>query len=305
MGYFAGLLVKLPAVIYNADMFLFNAWQFTLSCYLISIVLFFQLYKAAVTGAKHDGAATILLQIVGSTAAVLLMPFFSFTIPTDWKTYVLLLAACVFYALNDRMQTTARRELQVSTIAVLNQMTNVFLILIGVLVFHEALVGMKLLGAGLILLANFLLVYSKGKVEINKHTLVAVAANLFFAVAISIDIGISELFNLPFYIVVTLGVPGLFIALLEKISFKQIAAEFVPAKRKTILAAGTIWTLVILFSLRTFQLGEVTTVVPLQASSVLLSIILAFFWFGEKENWLKKIVAGLLVLAGVTAIVMG
>lgn len=68
----------------------------------------------------------------------------------------------------------------------------------GITVFKESFVLTKILGAGLILFANIFLFYEKGKLKLNKYAWLGVLSKLFFSIAVSVDIGISNQFNLPF-----------------------------------------------------------------------------------------------------------
>jgi drug/metabolite transporter (DMT)-like permease len=278
---------------------LFNAWQINLIAHLISLVVFFQCYKLAVRNVKRDGAATILLQTLASIAVLFLVPFFPFILPSDPKFYLLLLAACIFYAINDRLQTTARKNLQVSVYSIVNQLSNVFLIIIGLTIFREGLVLQKLVGAGLILFGNIFLFYKKGTFKPNKYVWVAVVASLFCAIAISTDIGISKQFNLPFYIMITLALPALIILFGERIKLSEVLREYSGQDRKWYVITGIAWAFTIFFSLRAFQLGSVTTIVPLAATAVLLNVIVAYLFLGEKKDEWRKIIAALLVIAGI------
>jgi len=278
---------------------IFNTWQFNLTGYLICVVAFYQFYKLAVSNAKQDGAATILLQLIASIAVLFLAPFFIFKFPADPKFYILLIGASIFYTLNDRLQTTARKHLQVSVFTIVNQLTTVFLILYGLTIFREQFLITKVIGAALILLANALLLYKRGKNQPSKYILVAVTATIAFATAMSIDIGISKQFNLPIYIMLTLFIPAIILLLAEKIKFAEIKAEYTGEDKKYYLLTGVFWALTIFFSLRSFQFGEVTTIVPLQATNVLLNVSVAYFALGERKDGLKKIIAALLVMFGI------
>lgn len=276
-----------------------NTWQFNLISYLFFIVLFFQHYKLAVKNAKRDGAATVLLQLIAGGSILVLAPLFSLAIPSDLKYWLLLIVACVFYALNDRLQTTARKHLPVSTFSIVNQLSTVFLIAIGLTVFNETFAINKIVGALLILAANFLLVYKRGSVKIDPNIWVAVCATLVFSVAISVDIGISKVFNLPFYIMLTLIIPAVMLYFGEKISMKEVKAEYNSESKKFYIITGVTWGLAILFLLRAFRFGEVTTIVPLQATTVLLNVLTAYIFLNEREDRLKKVAAACLVIAGV------
>lgn len=276
-----------------------NTWQFNVIGFLITNVIFFQFYKRAVKEAHHDGAATILLQIVAGTSILVLAPFMPFGFPDNPLTYLLFVAACVFYAINDRIQTTARKHLEVSVFSILSQFLNIFLILYGFIIFQEAVTAAKIVGALCILAGNVLLFYKKGSFTINKYSLLSIGASLALATAVTIDIGISEQFNLPFYIMMTLIVPGLFIAIAERIKPAAILKEYNRVSFKYFVWAGSAWSLSIFFILRAFQLEEVSLIVPFQATAVLLNVLVATMLFKEKDAIGKKIIAALLVILGV------
>lgn len=276
-----------------------NTWHFNLFGYLVANVLFFQFYKVAVKQAHHDGAATILLQMVAGTSILLLVPFMPFVFPDNPLTYVLFITACIFYAINDRIQTTARKHLEVSVFSILNQFLNIFLILYGFIIFQEAVTTAKIIGALCIIAGNIFLFYKKGKFSVNKYSVLSIGASLALATAVTIDIGISAQFNLPFYIMLTLIVPALFIALIERIKPRAIIKEYNNVSFKYYLITGCAWALSIFFALRSFQLGEVSLIVPLQATAVLLNVVVASIIFKEKDNLWKKLVAALLVILGV------
>lgn len=279
----------------------FNTWQFSLVMYYIFVVTFFQFYKLSVQHVKKDGAATIILQTIAGLSQFLLIPFFAWQLPDTAVVFLLLTAACVFYAVNDRLQTTVRKNLDVSVFSILNQFGTVFLIVYGFLIFKDEVVLTKIVGALLIIAANMWVFYKPGKRKfvVNNYYVLGVVALLAFATAITIDIGISEKFNLPFYIGLTLLVPALMIAGLEKIRFKSISEEWTRGNKKLYFITGLSWGLTILFGLRAFQLGEVSTIVPLQAITVILNVLVAYVFLKERTDRLKKFLAAIAAVVGV------
>lgn len=276
-----------------------NSWWFNLIGYLIFVVVFSQYYKLAVRNAKKDGAATILLQTIAGISILLLAPFLPFKFPNDPKIYLLLVAASIFYALNDRMQTTARKNLQVSLYVILDRLSAIFLIIFGFTIFKNQFVWEKVIGAALIFLGNFIVLYKRGKIEFNKYIFLSVLATLTFAIAVSIDIGISKNFNLPFYIMLTLLIPAAMIAVAEKINPRELLEQYNRKDKKNYLITGFSWGLLIFFLLRAYQFGQVTVVASLAAISVLLNVLVAYVFLKEQDHKLKKIVAALITIAGV------
>jgi drug/metabolite transporter (DMT)-like permease len=230
------------------------------------------------------------------------MPFFKFTFPTDIKVYIFLGLAIIFYAITDRINTTARRGLDVSTYSILGQLSTVFVITWGILFFKEDIIIKKIIGSLLILLGNIIVIYKKGKFEFNKYVLMSILGNLSMSIAISIDVGISDQFNMPIYVAATLIIPALIITLIERIKIKDIINEFKLGNKKAITIVGLTWGTMILQMLRLYQLGEVTTIAPLCSITTILNVLVAYLLLKEKDSLWKKILASIIVVLGIVLI---
>lgn len=278
---------------------IFNLWQVNLILYIVFIIGFFQFYRLAVKNTKDDAAATIVLQLIAALSAFSLFPFFPIDFPTDPKVWILLLVATIFYGISDRIQTPVRKHLEVSVVAIVGQLSTVFLLIYSVILFKEPLILPKIIGAVLIISGNILLQFKKGTFHVNKYVWFIAIASLSYATAVSIDIGTSVSFNLPIYIFFTFSFPAIFIMVLERKFVASIKTELTTGATTYLLLTGLCWGFAVFFSLRSFQLGNVSTIVPLQASTVLLNVLVAYFFLGEKKDEWKKILAALLVIGGI------
>lgn len=295
---------------------LFDLWQFYLIFSLIFSVLFFQAYKLAVQNAKNDAAATILLQIIAGLSMIPLIPLFQFKWPQNPINYLLFCAAIVFFTISDRAQTTARKHLDVSLVTILLQLGTVFLVTFGIIFYKEPASIPKILGALLIVAANILVIYEGKKStklkrqnlwgqitstikNIDPYVFTALIAVVCFSIGITIDIGNSEQFNLPFYIMLSLIVPAVLLAIFDDVNFEQIKHEYNISNKKWYLITGISWGLLIITNLRSLQLGEITTVIPLQSLNVILNVIFAYIILHERKDLFKKIFAALIIAVGI------
>lgn len=281
-----------------------NTWWFNLILYLILYVLFTQFYKIATRSSKNDGALTILLQFLGGLIVLLFVPLFKFQFPSNIKTYIFLGIACVFYAITDRVNTTARRGLDVSTFSILGQLSTVFLIAWGIIFFKESIVLKKIIGALLIIIGNVIVLYRKGKFELNKYVIYSLLANLAMSIGISVDVGISDKFNMPIYVASTLILPSLMILLVDKVKISDVVSEYKSGDKKSILLVSSSWGIMIIAMLRAYQFGSVTTIAPICSITTILNVFVAYFLLKEKNSLLKKIVAALIVILGIVLIKM-
>ena len=283
---------------------LLNSLAANIIGFYIFAVLFHQGYKLAVRNTKNYAAATVLLQFLGSASAAFLIPLWPLKFSSDPIIYVLVIVASIFYAATDRLNTVVRKHLEVSIYSILSQISTVFIIIIGLSVFKEPLVPTRVLGAVIILLGNVVVHYNKGKFQLNRYVQLAVLASILFAIAISLDIGIVDGFNLPFYVSLTLFLPGVILGVVEKVSIADLQKEITSKAQGWYVLTGIGWALWMYFGLRSFQLGDVTTVVPLQSVAVLLNVIAAYIFLNERNAETKKLIAAILVMIGIALTVM-
>lgn len=279
-----------------------NTWWFNIIAYLILYIVFTQFYKMATKSSKNDGALTILLQFLSGIIVLIFMPFFKFQFPNNFNTYIFLGIACIFYAIADRVNTTARRGLEVSVYSILGQLSTVFVIAWGIIFFKETIILKKLLGALLILIGNVAVLYKKRKFQWNKYILFSLLGNLAMSIGISVDVGISDQFNMPLYVALTLVVPSLLIFLIERIKIVDIIGEFKNGNKKAILSVCCSWGIMIITMLRAYQFGSVTTIAPLCAITTILNVFVAYFALKEKDSLLKKVLAAVIVILGIILI---
>lgn len=277
-------------------------WIVWIIIYLIIYVIFNQFYKISTKSLTKEGALTVLLEFIGAVTILLLFPFFEIKFPTDIRVYILLGLSIIFYTIVDRMNTTVRRGIEASTYSMISQLSTVFMIFAGILFFKEPFVLNKFIGAMLIVFSNIIIFYKRGEKKLDKYVLLGIIANLFFTAAIFLDVNISDNFNLPFYVTLTLGVPAILIFIFERIKFSDIKTEFKNGNKKAMIITSISWSLAIVAQLRAYQLGNVSIIAPLCALNVVLNVIVGYFLLKEKDDIPKKIISACLIILGIVLI---
>ncbi len=279
-----------------------NNWLLYVLFYLVLATMFTQFYKTATKTLKKAGALTILLQMIAGLTVLILCPLFEFKFPTDVKIYIMLGLSIIFYAISDRINTTVRSGIEASTFSILKQLSTTFMIFAGLIFFKEEFILTKFIGAMLIIFSNVLIFYRKGKFEFNKYILLGVLANITFTIALFLDVNISEGFNLPIYVALTLIIPALLIMIFERIKPSEIKNELVNGNKKSIFITALSWGIMIVSQLRAYQLGNVTIVAPLCALTVILNVIVGYLFLNEKDNLLRKIISAIIIIISIILI---
>jgi len=281
---------------------LLNNWLLYVILYLFFATVFTQSYKVATKSLKKAGALTVILQTTAGLTALLLCPFFEFKFPTDIKIYIFLGISIIFYAITDRINTTVRSGIEASTFSVLKQLSTTFMIIAGLVFLKEEFVITKFIGAMLIIFSNVLIFYNKGEMKFNKYVLLGIIANISFTIALFLDVNISENFNLPIYVAMTIIIPAVLISIFERISPKDIKEEFVNGNKKAMLLTGTTWGISIVTNLRAYQLGNVTIIAPLCALTVMLNVIVGYLFLRERDHLVRKIISAILIIISIILI---
>ncbi|MDQ5969749.1 MAG: family transporter, partial [Patescibacteria group bacterium] len=84
-----------------------------------------------------------------------------------------------------------------------------------------------------------------------------------------------------------------------KIKLPVVKAEWSNSNKRYYMVTALAWGLTILFSLRAFQLGQVSTIVPLQAVAVMLNVMVAYIFQNERKDLAKKLLSAVVVIIGV------
>lgn len=281
---------------------LLNNWVTYVCLYVLLVPVFTQSYKKSTKNLQKPGALTVLLEIIGTVVALCICPFFEMKWATDLKIYVFLGLSVIFYTISDRLNTTVRSGIEASTFSILKQLSTTFMIFAGLIFLKEEFVLNKFIGAILIIISNIFIFYKKGSFTFNKYLFLGLVSNISYAIALFLDVNISEQFSLPFYVVMIFGIPAILITIVEKIKFQDIKNEFQNGDKKTLFITGITWALSMICSLRAYQLQNVSIVAPLCSLTVIFNVIIGYLFFNEKDNLLKKIIAAIIIMISVILI---
>lgn len=281
-----------------------DKWQFWTILYLISAVLFSQYFKKANRKMKNATYLTLILEGFTALFSLIFIPFFSIRFSINPHTYLILLVVCVIYAVTDRLNTEARYGLEPSSFSMLKQLSTVFIIVFGILFTKEELVIRRLIGAGLIVVANLLLAFNKGKFEFNKYFLMSVISNLLFALAMLINMNISSEFNVAIYTFFTVGIPFTFIALFNKVKFRDLKKEFKRYDKKLFVFSSIMWCLMLISSVKAYELGNVVVVASFLALTSILNSMVELVFYRDRKVFFKKVIISILIVIGVILVKM-
>lgn len=276
-----------------------NTWWLWTIVYLISAVVFAYNFKIANKNMKDPGALTILLEVITGIFSLLMIPLFDIKFKINTSILLTLLIVVCIYAITDRLNTEARYGLETSTFSMVKRLSTVFMIIFGFLFLKEPIILNKLLGAVIIIIGNVILTYNKGKFEVNKYLLMAIISQFLFAIAMVINVDLSDHFNLAFYTWITVTIPALLITIVGRHKPKDIIKEFNRYNKPRFLIAAFSWALMLNSSIRAYQLGSITIVAALLSLTPILNSLVELIFNKDTNKIIQKIVVSILLILGV------
>lgn len=283
---------------------IFNSWEFWVILYLVSAVIFAHTFKKANRNMKNAGNLTILLEVFTALFALLFIPFFEIKFATEPSIYITLFIVTIIYAATDRLNIESRYGLDPSTFSMLKQLSTVFMIIFGLIFLQEELIINKIVGAIIIIFANIILAFEKGKLKINKYFIMSFISNFLFAIAMLINVNISDYFNLAFYTILTVGLPAIYIFIFGRHTVKDLKKEFKLYNKKDFLISAFTWCLMLISSVKAYQVGSVMVVAPLFALTSIINAIIEFIFNKNKQKLMQKLIAAILLIIGVILVRM-
>lgn len=281
-------------------------WLIWVFAFIISQIAFLQLFKKISKDTKSIGALTVTIQIIAALSIVILSPLFEWTWPDNWVVWVLFGISLALFAVNDRLDATTRKNLDISVDTMIQQIYRLFFFTSGIIFLSRSFTWLKLLGGVLIVLANMLVVFEKGKFKFNRYILLKLLSTLFLTAALTVQANVSQEFNLPFFVFLSFIVPAIILVAARQATPKTVLAEM---KRKDwwlVLLCGISQGLQAFTWLRALQFrNNFVEVASITAVYVILNVFFAFIFLRERSNLAKKLIAAAIIVFSIVLIAVG
>lgn len=250
---------------------------------------------------KNPRALSIAFNITSIFMAIIL--FFltgshkNFSLPTEREAWVYFLIAAFFYGSFERLRFYASKYLDASVYSIISNVTIVMAFIFSLFLYKEVLTLFKSIGFILILLAIFLVSEKKKSKVSTKGLFYGIATSIFIGIAMSLDKKGATFFSPNIYNL--LAWIGPFIILwFPGIKITEIKQQFQKFSWKIVLLSFFNFGAFFL-GLKAFVLAEATKVIPIMQLSTIMTVIAGIFLLKEKNNLLKKILAGIIAVIGV------
>lgn len=273
-----------------------NWLTFAIGAILINTTLVLGL-RVVSKGSANPRITGFIYNCYGALASIIIWVLSGSPLPANVPATAifLLLLSALGYGIFQRGQFYLRKHVEASELVPVMQSGLIFGFLASIIILGETLTPQKLLGVGIIFAAALIVSVSK-KLSVHKYTFFAIAISAALSIAGVIDKLASPHYPLFFYTMLIWIIPLPFIAF--PVSKKEVVAAIKQTTWPIPLLAG-LNALSLVFIVRALQLGEASKVIPIMGMVPVLSVLGGIVILGEKQNWQRKVLAGILATIGI------
>jgi drug/metabolite transporter (DMT)-like permease len=232
------------------------------------------------------------------------IPFaiFAWSIPQEQIAWALLFISCMLWTAIAIVSMYSYKYTAVSLRAPISETRTFWLLLFSVLILSEVITYQKFFGVSLIFIGVIIIKFKKGLTYnsfFDKGVLLTLVSALLSALTAIVDKKSMQYFTEGFYGMIVYLVPAVFIGIY--ISRKKIRdVKLIISKKLPWLFAVMILGFVYYyFQLAALKLAEVSIVYPILRLSTLFTVVGGIIFLNERENIVRKIIATIVVIAGV------
>jgi uncharacterized membrane protein len=242
-------------------------------------------------------AAIALFQLLTGFMFIALLPFSKVKYPVDLQVWLRVPLMVSFYAVGNVFYMRGVERISASEIGLLFASQPVWIFLGGVLFLGEDTAPVKLVGI-LLVLVGLVVVYFKGKLRWSFFHSLTALASIIISAAMVVDRFLIDYFSPVFYSSIAWTLPGLI-----DFSLPGVRQEAGALSKKDWLVLLLPAAFAVLFGLGIFLSyqagGEASRVGGILRLSTIFTIVLGYFVFNEKQEIVRKLIGGVIVVMGV------
>lgn len=241
--------------------------------------------------------------VVYNTLAGIIVLFILFVDPGKWQVpplqiIFLTLVGIVFYGFFNRTEFYSKKYINASTSAIIGKLAPVITFIASILFLKESINFEKIIAAILILGGTIIATYDPKNVNLKKGLNYTIIMCVSLGLAWTVDKVASSYYPLAIYAFITYLIPNIFVIFFPTLSFQSLRKEFKHANWKVVLLA-TVNVCLYYSLIKAFQYGEASKIMLVYSISGIFIILIGVVFLKERENLLKKLLAGAIVFIGV------
>lgn len=229
----------------------------------------------------------------------------TFEFPNLFPSILNLVLMVLFYSLGGIFIYKAYKESPASEIAIIFASSSIWSVISAVLILGEEIQFKNILGVLTIITGIIVINYQKTAWKIERSHMYALVSALLFGVAFTNDALLTPYFHsIPSYLFIAFLYPSIATLLYRPQLIYKLSYFFSAKIIYKFLLVSTIYALAAISIYTAYQIGgKASVIIPINQTSIVITVILSYFFLGERDNLPKKIVGSLLAFIGVILLI--
>jgi drug/metabolite transporter (DMT)-like permease len=224
--------------------------------------------------------------------------------PVPLYVWGLLLLSIILYTVFEGTHFYGRKYVDASTASILFRLNTVISVLASFIILKEPVTLNKILATVLIVFGTYLVTVKNLSLKMNKGVIYIFIATLALGLVRPVDKTAAIYFSPPLYTFLIYAGPTFLMPLFPRIIKFQELKQEIMLGRWLIPLLGLINIFEYYFMLKAYALADASLVVPIVSLSTVFTVIVGIIFLGERDNVVKKIIAGILAFIGLLLIRM-
>ena len=254
---------------------------------------------------KSDPIAYVVVfqGLVAVLATTYILMFDNFQLPDFAKYWFPIAATCVLYGFGHVIYAKTLQQVEASIFSILLATASIWVMIISYLLFKERLNQEQFIGALLVFASVGMVAERSGKLKLDKGILMGLLTGLIFGFALIAWIYVGRRADLLSWIALSFAGPSLVVLLTNPKSVTKMKPFLSRGILIRMLILGVVFSICNVALMKAYQSGKASLVAPLQQTSLVVTILLAVIFLGERTRLWQKSVADIVCFIGVLLIV--
>ncbi len=276
-------------------------WQVMILGAALSFAVARTIQRVLLKDEKHDAFVySIYFELL---VAFIILPaalFNNFTIPSLGGIWPLFILMILLYGLANIFFYKAVKLTPISEVMIISATAPIWTTITSVIFTGEDMNLKKLLGVVLAVIGVAFVFYQKRKLKLHIGHFYAFLSQVFFGIQLTNDKFLLQFFNQTSYSFLYYFLPGLFIASIYPKKLSGIKSFLMKNSRFNFFLPAILYAAGSLLANTSFQKGAQASQVGVMLLLIpIFTIALGAIFLNEKENLVRKIIGGIIVIIGV------
>lgn len=279
-------------------------WQLLTAMSVITLSISVLLQRALLHKDKSDPIAYVIV-FRGLVAVIIALYALvhGFHMP-DWsRLWPQMLLTMLLYGAGHIAYAKTLQRVEASVFTILFATNAIWVMLMGILLFHEHLNITQLFGVLLIFASVGLLVERKGQLKLDTGILQGLLTGLLFGFATITWIWVGKYTDAASWSALSFGGPSLVVLLANPKAVSKMKPFLSRGAFARMALLGVLFGISAVTLLNAYQSGKATVIAPLQQTSIIFTIVLAIIFLNERTRLWQKAIAAAVCFIGVLLIV--